>query len=93
MSDEADHLLLREWISSWEAAGWNTKIISLADAKQHSDYEMYAAQLQLIPLMGEDGLGNNIFYNQVRNKETTLNHHKCCSNVLFLCICLCVSII
>ncbi len=92
MTDEADHLLLQEWISSWEAACWDTKILSLADAKQHADYDMFAAQLQLIPLMGEDGLGNNVFYNQVciyyLIKNQTNNHtcSVCCvRSVLRVC--------
>lgn len=41
MTDSGHALLLDEWKHAWHAAGWDTSILNLDDAKRHPDFEKY----------------------------------------------------
>lgn len=47
MTDASDTKLLLTWESSWKAAGFETKIITLEDAKHHPAYEKFDKLLNL----------------------------------------------
>lgn len=59
---KADQQLLEAWQAAWYDAGWDPKIISLKEAKQHPAYDPYLAQLQNIKLLGSGG--RNEEYNE-----------------------------
>lgn len=65
MSDTADKALIAEWKAAWKAAGWEPRVLTLEDAKQHPQYDDYAPKLNSIRMLGVDGLGGNVVYNQV----------------------------
>lgn len=65
MSDQADLGLMAEWKSAWRKAGWNPKVLTLDDAKRHASYETYAPELNKIQMLGVDGMGGNVVYNQL----------------------------
>ena len=69
MSDVADKALIAEWKAAWKAAGWEPRVLTLEDAKKHPQYHDYAPTLNSIPMLGVDGLGGNVVYNQVRTRE------------------------
>jgi len=50
MTDEADDALLDFWKQTWFAAGWEPRVITLADAKKHEDYDSFSNQLNKINL-------------------------------------------
>ena len=50
MSDENDDELLEFWKSSWLAAGWEPKVLGLADAKRHPRYDEYELELKAMRL-------------------------------------------
>lgn len=64
MSDQADLDLVREWKIAWRKAGWDPRVLTLQDAKRHSSYESYATELNKIQMLGVDGMGGNVVYNQ-----------------------------
>lgn len=47
MSDEADSQLILAWKAAWEATGWETRILTLDDAKLHPDYDKFDKLLDL----------------------------------------------
>jgi hypothetical protein len=65
MSDQADLGLMAEWKLAWRRAGWNPKVLTLDDAKRHASYETYAPELNKIQMLGVDGMGGNVVYNQL----------------------------
>lgn len=65
MSDSADKKLITEWKAAWKAAGWHPIVLTLADAKKHTQYADYAPKLNKIPMLGVDGLGGTVIYNQL----------------------------
>ena len=47
--DKLDHMLmLRIWEEEWQAAGWETKVVTLDDAKNHSLYETMKKEVERI---------------------------------------------
>jgi len=46
MNDDQDVALLKAWRESWEEAGWNTKVLTLDDAKRHSHFDELLEKLQ-----------------------------------------------
>ena len=46
MSDKADADLLRIWEESWQALGWETRVLTLEDAKAHPDFEKWEKHLE-----------------------------------------------
>jgi hypothetical protein len=65
MSDGADKALITEWKAAWKAAGWHPMVLTLQDAKKHPQYNDYAPKLNKIPMLGVDGLGGTVIYNQL----------------------------
>lgn len=65
MSDVADKALITEWKAAWKAAGWHPIVLTLEDAKKHDQYNDYAPKLNKIPMLGVDGLGGTVIYNQL----------------------------
>ena len=65
MSDVADKTLISEWKAAWKAAGWHPIVLTLDDVKKHEKYADYAPKLSKIPMMGVDGLGGTVIYNQL----------------------------
>ena len=55
---DADMLAL--WTSSWEAAGFDTRVLKLADAMRHPDYDAMRTNLSVLGSAGI--LGSNIEY-------------------------------
>lgn len=47
MSDEADRKMLQHWKNYWHRAGWDTKVLTLDDAKKHPDYDKFDKALDL----------------------------------------------
>lgn len=45
MTDEDDEALLTFWKDTWEAAGWQPRVLTWNDAKQHSLYDSFSKQL------------------------------------------------
>ena len=45
MTDVDDRHLLEAWREGWHAAGWDTKILTLDDAKKHDKFESYEKTL------------------------------------------------
>lgn len=45
MSDEDDEALLDFWKQSWSTAGWESRVLSLQDAKKHSLYQSFEKEL------------------------------------------------
>jgi len=41
MKMEDDRRMLEIWMEAWDAAGWETKVLVLDDAKEHPDYDLY----------------------------------------------------
>lgn len=46
MNSEDDRRMLEIWREAWNAAGWETQILVLDDAKRHPDYDKYAHDLE-----------------------------------------------
>ena len=46
MNDDQDVALLKAWRESWEEAGWNTKVLTLDDAKRHPHFDELLEKLQ-----------------------------------------------
>lgn len=65
MSDGADKALIAEWKAAWKAAGWHPIVLTLEDSKKHPNYVDYAPKLSQIPMLGVDGVGGTIMYNQL----------------------------
>ena len=45
MTQEAHENLLRVWRMTWQAAGWEPRVLTIQDAMRHPDYEQYNAAL------------------------------------------------
>ena len=58
MSNADDRHLLETWSEAWKAAGWSTKILVLADAQKHKDYEKYKKMLE----SNTDGVYNQMCF-------------------------------
>jgi len=43
---EGELRLIEAWKESWESAGWDTKVLRMADAERHPDFEKYEAILR-----------------------------------------------
>mmetsp|Transcript_17947 Transcript_17947/g.26564 ORF Transcript_17947/g.26564 Transcript_17947/m.26564 type:complete len:422 (+) Transcript_17947:53-1318(+) len=65
MSDAADKTLLLEWKTAWKTAGWHPIVLTLDDAKQHPDYAAFNEKMTKIPMLGVDGGGGTVMYNQL----------------------------
>ncbi len=48
MTAEGHEALLNAWKNSWEERGWETKILTMEDAKKHPDYEMLDERLSFL---------------------------------------------
>lgn len=46
MTDNDDRNELQVWQEMWHAAGWDTKILTLADAQKHPDYKEFSDKLE-----------------------------------------------
>jgi len=42
--------LLQVWEEAWKAAGWETRVLSLADARRHAEFEAFSARVWQVPL-------------------------------------------
>lgn len=47
--------MLQIWTETWKNMGWDTKILTINDAKQHPQYDHYIQKLNMIPLKGKSG--------------------------------------
>jgi hypothetical protein len=65
MSDMADRALIVEWKAAWKAAGWHPIVLTLDDAKRHSQFKDYAEKVSGLPMLGVDGKGGAVLYNQL----------------------------
>jgi hypothetical protein len=54
---KADEALLQAWKKAWYDAGWNPRIISLEDAKNHPNFILYLERLKNVTLIGIGGRG------------------------------------
>jgi hypothetical protein len=46
MADDDDAVLLDFWKQTWEAAGWEPRVLTLQDAKQHPLYDSFRKELE-----------------------------------------------
>uniref|UniRef100_A0A7S4QUY7 Alpha 1,4-glycosyltransferase domain-containing protein n=1 Tax=Ditylum brightwellii TaxID=49249 RepID=A0A7S4QUY7_9STRA len=46
MSDEADAMMLATWKQAWEDAGWETKVLTIEDAMEHSNFHYFNTTLR-----------------------------------------------
>jgi hypothetical protein len=60
----ADQEMLLLWKQAWEDIGWDTRIISTEDAKNHPQFLEFYTLLQNVPLWGSQHKGVNRQYNQ-----------------------------
>lgn len=64
MTDDADNQMFELWRLSWEAIGWQVRVLTLDDARKHPRYNEFYSKLQDVPLWGNRRKGVNREYNQ-----------------------------
>uniref|UniRef100_A0A7S4WEF5 Uncharacterized protein n=1 Tax=Alexandrium monilatum TaxID=311494 RepID=A0A7S4WEF5_9DINO len=42
--------LLQVWEEAWKAVGWETRVLTLADARRHAEFEAFSARVWQVPL-------------------------------------------
>mmetsp|Transcript_15759 Transcript_15759/g.24507 ORF Transcript_15759/g.24507 Transcript_15759/m.24507 type:complete len:354 (+) Transcript_15759:151-1212(+) len=56
MSQEAHQALLKEWEAAWQQAGWDTKVLTVQDAKKHPEFEPLSRIIQTFDIGEYDKL-------------------------------------
>lgn len=46
MSEDDDRRMLEVWREGWKAAGWDTKILTIHDARKHSEFKKFDMELE-----------------------------------------------
>ncbi len=46
MTADAHTDMIRAWKESWQQAGWDTRVLTIEDAKQHPDYNYWDPTIQ-----------------------------------------------
>ena len=62
MTNDADQRLLKVWEEEWNAAGWDTRILNLEDAKKHPRFSEFHKKLEPIHLKTLNVVYNRLCY-------------------------------